>query len=157
ALPDLKGIAIYDRLDKDLSNDPYLVQMMWSKREIENYFCQEGVLLSYARHNIPFDLFHQNEAEKREKAMIESINEISQALKTLKKIDPWSSNIKATDDFLNPLFEKYFEKLKSENLLRKSGYYLLADLVPKEKIDSEIVEKLDAILKIAKKAKPKTL
>ena len=157
ALPNLKGIAIYDRLEKKLQDDPYLIQMMWSKREIENYLCQEGVLLSYARHNLPFDLFHQSEGEKREKAMNKSINEISDALKVLRKIDPWSSNIKATDDFLNPLFEKYFEKLRSENLLRKSGYYLLADLVPKEKIDSEIVEKLDAILKIAKKAKSNIL
>jgi len=87
--------------------------------------------------------------------MQESIAEISSALKTLKKLDPWSSDIKATDDFLDPLFDKYFEKLGLPNLLRKADYHILARLVPKDKIDPEITEKLDAIVEIAKKAKPR--
>ncbi len=48
AKPDLVGIAIYDRLEQDLPNDPNLVQRMWRKREIENYLCRRGVLEAYA-------------------------------------------------------------------------------------------------------------
>ena len=87
--------------------------------------------------------------------MKEAIEDVSKALKTLKKLDPWSPDIKATDDFLNPLFDKYFEKLELPNLLRKSNYHILAGLVPKEKIDPEIIQKLDAIVSVAEKAKPR--
>ncbi len=88
--------------------------------------------------------------------MKESIEEVGQALKTLRKLDPWSPDIKATDEFLDPLFDKYFvEKLKLPNFLLKNDYHILAGLLPKEKIDPEIIEKLDAIVAVEKKAKPK--
>ena len=73
----------------------------------------------------------------------------------MKKLNPWSPDIKATDEFLDPLFDKYFEKLGLPNLIKKSDYHILARLVPKDKIDPEIVEKLDAIVAVAKKAKPR--
>ena len=155
AKQDLVGIALFDRLDKPLPDDLGAVGLQWKRRELENYLCIEGVLLSYARYDQPDDLFGKAEAARRGKAMQESIAEISSALKTLKKLDPWSSDIKATDDFLDPLFDKYFEKLGLPNLLRKADYHNLAHLVPKEKIDPEIIEKLDAIVEIAKKAKPR--
>jgi hypothetical protein len=85
--------------------------------------------------------------------MRDSITEISTALKTLRKADPWSPDIKASDDFLDPLFEKYFEKLKLPNLARKGDYHDLARLVPKAEIDHEVVEKLDAVVAVAKRAK----
>jgi hypothetical protein len=39
--------------------------------------------------------------------------------------------------------------------LRKSDYHILAALVPKERLDAEITEKLDAIVAVAKKSKPR--
>ena len=87
--------------------------------------------------------------------MRDSIAELASALKTLKRGEPWSPDIKATDDFLDPLFDKYFEKLCLPNILRKTDYHILARFVPKEKIDPEIVEKLDAIVEVAKKARPR--
>ncbi len=39
--------------------------------------------------------------------------------------------------------------------LRKSEYHFLASLIPREELDGEITEKLDAIVTVAKKAKPK--
>ncbi len=155
AKQDLVGIALFDRLDKPLPDDLGAVGLQWKRRELENYLCSEEVLLSYARYDQPDDLFGRAEAACRGKAMQESITEISAALKILKKLDPWSPDIKATDDFLDPLFDKYFEKLGLPNLLRKADYHILARLVPKEKIDPEIIEKLDAIVEIAKKAKPR--
>lgn len=155
AKPDFVGIALFDRLEKSLPNDMGALGLEWKKRELENYLCMEEVLLAYARHDQPNDMFGRAEASRRTKAMQESIAEISSALKTLKRFDPWSSDIKATDEFLDPLFEKYFEKLQLPNLLRKTDYHILARLVPREKIDLEIVEKLDAIVETAKKAKPR--
>ncbi len=152
AKTDLVGVALFDRLDKELHRDSPLAEMMWQRREIENYLCREPVLLAYARYELPDDLFGAAEAARREAAMRESIDEVAAALRTLRKPDPWSGEINASDDFLDPLFEKYFEKLGLPNLMRKSDYYVLARLVPKSLIDPEVAEKLDAIVAIAKAA-----
>ena len=40
--------------------------------------------------------------------------------------------------------------------MRKSDYHSLASLILKERLDAEITEKLDAIVAVAKKAKPRT-
>jgi len=154
AKKDLVGIAIFDRLEALVPN-PHLHKLMWNRKELENYLCVEEALLAYVRHDLRDDLFGRAELVPRQQAMRDSIADISSALKTLKKADPWSPNIKASDDFLNPLFDTYFAKLGLPNLLRKTDYYILAKLVPKEKIDSEISEKLDAIVEVARQAKPR--
>jgi energy-coupling factor transporter ATP-binding protein EcfA2 len=153
AYKELLGIAIFDRIEepKGLEEEkPGLTQMMWQRRELENYLCMEDVLLQYTRSENGGELF----ASHRETLMRESIEELSSAAKKMRKPDVWSPDIKATDDFLDPLFENYYEKLSQKNLLRKTNYHILAGLVPKDKIDREIVEKLNAIVKVAKKAKP---
>ena len=155
AKPDLVGFALFDRLEKIIQPGTPLVEAMWQKREIENYLCQESVLLAYARHDQPDDLFGRAESKQREQIMRECIQEIGSALRTLRRIEPWSADIKATDDFLDPLFQLFFDKLQLPNLLRKTDYHVLARLVPKEKIDPEIIAKLDGIFAVAQKAKSK--
>lgn len=152
---DLTGLAIFDRLDRPLPDNMGTAALQWEKRELENYLCMEEVLLAYAKHDLPDDLFGRAEEARRLNAMKESISEVASALKTLKRLEIWSPDIKATDEFLDPLFDKYFEKLGLPNLLRKSDYHILARLVPKDKIDPEIIEKLDAIVETAKKARPR--
>jgi hypothetical protein len=155
AKDDLVGIAIFDRLERELLPGSELVELTWRRREIENYFCSEEVLIAYAGQNLPDDLFGNNERLEREQSMREAISEVTDALMTLEKPDPWSYDIKATDEFIDPLFKKYFKKLKLPLQLRKSEYHLLAGLVPKEKLDAEITEKLDAIVAVAAKARPR--
>ena len=73
AKTDLVGIAVFDHLEKDLQSADCLIEIMWSCREIENYFCSEEVLLAYARHElIHDDLFGHSEIQQREQAMRES-------------------------------------------------------------------------------------
>jgi ABC-type lipoprotein export system ATPase subunit len=153
AKTDLVGIAIFDRLDSAIANNPGPRVEQWRRREIENYLCLKEVLLKYARHDQPNDLFGLAEANRRIDVMEKVIDDLSKALKTLGRPEPWSPDIKVTDDFLDPLFEKYFQELRLPNLMRKSDYHVLANLVPKDKIDIEIKEKLDAIVEIASKAK----
>lgn len=150
---DLLGIAIFDRLDKNLRTDTQLIELMWKKREIENYLCLPEALEKFATSDIPDDLFGFAEKKIRLKAMKEAISEVTIALKTLGKPEPWSEDIKASDDFLTPIFKKFSEKLGLPLVLRKNEYYRLAQFVPEDKIDREIVEKLDAIFDIASKAK----
>lgn len=154
AKKDLRGIAIFDKIDKALQENTSLVELMWKKREIENYLCFPEILLSYASNiaNSTYEspnLFTAAESERRNVAMKESIQEITDALKTLKKISPWDDATKVTDDFFDPLFEKYFEKLNLPNLLRKTDYHVLAVFVPYEMISKEIIEKLDLIYAVA--------
>ena len=111
--------------------------------------------MAYARGEEEDDLFSRAEAEPRLLAMREVIDEISQAVETLGKVVPWSDDIKASDDFLDPVFEKYFKKLSLPNLLRKSGYHVLARLTPRDSISPEVTEKLNAIVAVAKNAKPR--
>jgi ABC-type lipoprotein export system ATPase subunit len=155
AKPDLVGFALFDRLDKPLAMGTPLTETMWEKREIENYLCMESVLLAYARHNQTDDLFGGAEALRRVQTMCDCIQELTVALRTLGRPDPWSADLKASDDFLNPLFDLFFQKIGLPNILRKTDYHALARLVPKDKIDQEVVTKLDGILAVAQKAKSK--
>jgi ABC-type polar amino acid transport system ATPase subunit len=151
ARPDLLGLALFDRLEKPLQEGTPLREMMWKKREIENYFCMEDVLMAYAR-GTGDDLF----ADIRIKAMREALAEVVKALDTLKtqgKPGPWSDDIKASDDFLDPLFENYFRKMSLPVLLRKTDYHELASLVSRDRLPPEVAEKLDAIASVAEQAK----
>ncbi|MGA2063863.1 MAG: AAA family ATPase [Thermoguttaceae bacterium] len=152
---DLPGVAIFDHLETPLRHDSPLVELMWDRREIENYFCTEDVLLAYARHDQQQDdLFGLAERGRREQAMRESIREVAGALLTLGKPDPWSREVKATDDFLDPVFRKFFSKLDLPLAFRKCDYHMLAGFVPKERIDPEIAQKLDQIAAVADRATP---
>jgi energy-coupling factor transporter ATP-binding protein EcfA2 len=156
AKPDLAGLALFDRLDRELRTDSPLRELMWRRRELENYLTREDVLLAYARHELRADdLFQTAEATRRETAMREAIVQLTDALRMLRRTDPWSPEIKATDDFLDPLFARYFELLGLPNLLRKTDYHILARLVPADAIDPEINEKLGVIWEVAQQACPR--
>jgi hypothetical protein len=154
AKDDLVGIAIFDRLDKALKEGTPLTEMMWRRREIENYFCTQDILLRFAESDAEEDLFGLAERQKRMAAMKASISEVAQALATLGKPDPWSVDIKASDEFLDPLFKKYSEKLDAPLVLRKNEYFKLARFMAKKDLDPEIKEKLDAVLNVARFAHP---
>ncbi len=159
ALPDLAGIVLFDRLEQSPPNNPFLRCLTWKKREIENYLCTQATLEHYARASGEAaapetgPLFAESEAEARCSAMREAITMVSGALETLDKGSPWSGDIKASDDFLKPLFAEYFKRLKLPNLMEKKDYYELAQYIPKDEIDPEIGEKLNAIAEVAGKAK----
>jgi ABC-type arginine transport system ATPase subunit len=153
AKPDLVGVALYDRLNQSLPTDPNLQQLMWQRREIENYLCQRSTLLAFAEaqgRQQAGELFAASWRTEMEGA----IEEIAGALKALGKPDPWSPDIKASDDFLDPLFNRFYEKLGLPNLTQKTDYHTLAPFVPDGELDTEIGEKLDAIVDVAKRAKP---
>lgn len=151
---DLVGIAIFDRLTRELGGHSAMVELMWRRREIENYLCNRDILLAYARQEDGrSDLFGYAEAARRQDLMEEAIQEIASALTTLGRPSPWSEDIKASEDFLDPLFESFFKKLGLPNQMRKSSYHVLARFATPEQIDPEIGEKLDAIVAVARQAR----
>jgi len=159
AVGDLRGVAIFDRLDQALPFDLGATGMTWKRKEIENYFCYPETLEAYAKGAAEEEsagpLFALSEANRRVQVMRESIGEVSKALETLGKGSPWDINTKVSDDFLAPLFETYFKKLGLPNVMAKKNFHELARLVPKEKLDTEIKGKLDAIVETMRNATPR--
>ena len=159
AVPQLVGIAIFDRLDQEMPDDLGATGLTWKRREIENYFCYPETLESYAaatsQQETAGPLFALGEANRRIQAMRESVKEIEQALQTLGKGSPWDANTKVSDEFLSRLFENYFKRLGLPNVMAKKNFHELALLVPEEKLDIEVKEKLDAIVETKRKARPR--
>ena len=153
AKPNLKGIAIYDRLAQPLIDDPNLVQLSWRSREIENYMCQRETLLAWAQA-MGGRQYGELFASTCRQAMEDAIDEIARALAALGKPDPWGPDIKASDDFLDPLFRSFYSKLQLPNLMAKTDYHTLAPFVPAVQIDPEVREKLDRIVEVANAARP---
>jgi len=145
AVPQLQGIAIYDRLDKKPGKHSQLTQLMWEKNEIENYLCTKETLLAYAEH-----LAEQKAGplfkETWRNHMNETIQEMETALQSLGKPSPWSGQLKVSDEFLTPLFKAFFKKIGLPNIMNKTDFHRLAKFVPTEQISPEISQKLDAIL-----------
>ena len=154
AKSDMVGVALFDRLERDIQVHDDLVELMWKKREIENYFCKREVLLQFAERTAGVDgpLFEHGLKPKRIQVMDEEITKLTKALELFGKKSPWSDDIKATDDFLDPLFTNFSKELGIPLILRKNSYSTLVEFITKEEIDEEVVEKLDAIVKVAKRA-----
>jgi AAA domain, putative AbiEii toxin, Type IV TA system/AAA ATPase domain len=155
----LEAVAIFDQLERPLPSDLGATGLTWRKKEIENYFCYPETLEAYAQQSAagaaPGPLFSEAEAQRRLAAMRESIRDLEAALMTLGKGSPWDPNTKVSDDFLAPLFQNYFKRLGIPNLMAKKNFYELAFVVPLDKIDPEVREKLDAIVRTAESAQPR--
>ena len=153
AVPSLKGLAIFDRLDKELQEDAPLKEVMWKKREIENYFCLKDVLLRFARgKDVPYDLIDwidQAEERKREEVMKESVEELEKAAEVRREPSPWTDDCKVSDDFLAPLIKNYSRKLRLPDILGKSDFYTIAEFIEKKEIPDEVREKLNMISEFA--------
>ena len=157
ALPGLRGAALFDWIGEEAPDVEPVEPLMWRRRAIENYVCTRGTLEAWAA--TPPDsalgpLFTAAEADRRLQAMRESIDEIELALRTLRRGSPWDADVKASDEFLDPLFRSYFAKLDLPNLMAKKNFHELADYVPDSDIEPEIREKLDAIAGVAGQAEP---
>ena len=153
ALPNLKGVAIFDRPEGGMPDPGVLTRLTWKRREIDNYLCSRATLEEYASRSAETDtpepLFAIQEAKRRLKAMGSAISEVEAAMNTLGMGSPWSPDTKVSDDFLTPLFRAYFQKLDLPNLMNKKDFYELATLVPEDEIDEEVSRKLDAVASVA--------
>ena len=85
----------------------------------------------------------------------ETIDEIEDALQKLDK-SPYSPDTKVSEEFLAPVFKKFFSALDLPNLMNKSDYHELARFVSKDDIDEEVETVLDGILEVFQNACPAT-
>ena len=99
-------------------------------------------------------MFEHAAKPQRIEAMEQAIVELEKALASLGRPTPWSVDIKATDEFLDPLFANYSKRLGVPLCLRKNMYFTLVPLLRPDEIALEIGEKLDAIASVVARAKP---
>jgi ABC-type taurine transport system ATPase subunit len=153
---DLVGFALFDRLDEQLQDKPGLNQYVWKRKEIENYICSVETLLAYAQAcaSEPGPLFAQAEREKYRHAMQQSIEDLVPRAAQREPGHRWWTDTKASDDFLEQLFEAFFKALTLPNLMRKTDYHVLAKFVPINQIEPEVRQVLDMIIDVSEGAKP---
>lgn len=139
-LPGLSGIAIYDRLEQIPAEAPDLKILQWKKREIENYFAKPEVLLRWAENQGEVNLFY-NPVEIMDKCIKENTTPAN--LKN--RNSSWWNDNKMSDDYLLQIFNQFYEELNIPQDFYKGQYFHLVDFMKSPEIDSEIIEKLDAI------------
>jgi len=153
---DLVGYALFDRLDQPPQAGPGLSEYIWTRREIENYLCSQDTLLAFAAacaHD-QGPLFEQAQKTQYVEIMQQCIDDYVPRAAQRDPGDRWWIDTKASDDFLDRLFDAFFKAIKLPNTMRKTNYHVLAGYVPKDKIDPEISYVLDSILKVSQRAEP---
>jgi hypothetical protein len=149
AYPHLRGVAIFDNTpDVTVQSHPQLREVKWTRRELENYFCQPFLLRRWVEQSTAADdLFGHSELQRRKQAMEEAIveNTIPVALN-----DPnhpfWQTN-KVSDEYLPSVYGAFFKKLGLPNSMNKSDYSQLARLLRPEEVADELKQVLDLIYK----------
>ncbi len=155
---DLVGFVLCDRDGYELQPTPELHEYAWKRREIENYLCQPETLLAFARASTKDltagPLFLESDLQRTGEAMQRCIEDLVPPVALRDRRHSWWRETKASDGFLDPLFESYYERLNCPNLTRKSDYHALARFVSREELDPEIGQVLEAIWQVSQKAKP---
>ena len=115
---------------------------MWSNRELENYFARPNILKRFAMTTA---IEHNKDTVIFETIMTEVIanNTLPRRLNNLE--DTWWFEGKLTDDWLDLIFPEFYDRINLSPIFRKGSYHQLIQLLKKEEISAEIVEKLDKI------------
>jgi hypothetical protein len=148
ANPELRACAIFDRLEQDLPEMHRVPAQTWRRREIENYLSSEQTLLAWAEAPPPGPptLFTESTRKRRYGAMKKAILEVREAALVLRPgLPPDSEDAKASEDFLEPVFKRFFQSLGQTDRMPKRRFHELVPFIPDTDLDSEISEKLDLI------------
>lgn len=142
-IPSLKGLALFDRLEKNFQDDAYLIILQWKKRELENYFAFPETLLRWAR-SLGEPTIFLNYVD----IMLKCIENNTTPANLNNRNNEWWNNCKMSDDYLPQIFEEFFTKAALPVNFSKGRYYELIDFLKTDEIDKEIIDKLDKIYSI---------
>ncbi len=152
AVPALRGCALFDKLEKALPDMHGIPGVMWKRREIENYLCSDATLLAWAEAprtpGEKRDLFSPRpfSPTERRDAMEEAIRKVREAVSLLRPgTDPALSRVKAGNEYLEPVFRAYFDRLGEKNRMGKNRFHELVPHIPDGDMDPEVGDKLDFI------------
>jgi hypothetical protein len=153
AFPDLKGLALLDRSESPQGSDGNLAVHYWNMREIENYLMFPAVLERFARslggEQVIGPLFAE-ESDRFQQAMHEAIVGRVTPKALNDPADPWWTNVKASDEFLDLVFDDFYQSLKLPNLMRKTDYHTLISFIERDEVHTDVIEVLDVLLEISR-------
>ena len=146
--PELKGLALFDRIDKNVEDIKPLKVLYWKKRELENYFARPVFLIQHAKLlQMKYPKISQSQLEEKMQSAIKKYT-IPAYLEDLN--DDWWDNVKLSDEWLDKIFPEFYKQLNIPQDFYKRDYYQLISLLDKNDIPDEIYEKLDAIYDVLK-------
>ena len=144
--PALKGIALFDKIEKNLQDIKALRVICWQKRELENYFAKPVVLQRYAqRLNAKYPHLTPQQLEE---AMTDAIANFTIPAYLKDETNNWWNTAKLSSEWLDLIFPEFYRQLGfSENRYKnnKRDYFELIKLLEPNEIDPEITEKLDIL------------
>lgn len=145
AIPDLKGVAIFDQLGKPAKSSESLQVLQWRKRELENYFCTPEVLSRWARSKMANtegqpSLFRQDWESVMQQCIADrtapaSLRNMTDAYWNQEKLSDWAEAI----------FRDFYQKVEQPMDMRKGRFSELIGFLRSNEVDPEIREKLDAL------------
>lgn len=151
AVPDLRAIVLFDRDPVGVKPDAEFEHLAWTRKEIENYLLHEESLLRFAEYFVGKHLAEipGNEARRRMQLYIEEC--IPEGAPRSLEDRAWD-DIKVSDKFLCPLFEKFFDDLVPGFYAQtnKSIFAEVIQFLPNDFISDEVHVVLDRILVIAR-------
>ena len=160
AVPDLKGIAVFDSDGKgkkdSVEKQKDFALVHWKKYELENYFVTPSIVLNYIQFHVKdsniisiyeevWNAFLLENLFNNRTAAYESYLKLDKPLQEF-QFEQLLANKKASL-FLEQFLEKLALQTQTPVLLRKGSFYKLIDFMEIDNIDSEISEKLDLIQK----------
>ncbi len=140
--PDLKGLCIFDKLNRNTNTDDPIPVLQWKKRELENYFCNNIVLKRWA-----FSKSNTLETSINNyiNIMDKCIQDLTPPIYLNNPNDEWWNNEKP-GDWAETIFREFSLRTHQPIVKRKGNFHELVDFIKLNEIDPEIKEKLDAIL-----------
>lgn len=146
--PELKGLALFDKIEKNLEDIKPLQVICWQRRELENYFARPNLLLAFA------ELLHAKYDKYSVGQMVKTMNTAIEDF-TLRAYlnNPehnWWNTAKLSDDWLDNIFPEFFKQLDLPLDFYKRDYYQLISIMDAGDVPTEIEEKLDTIYNLLK-------
>jgi ABC-type cobalamin/Fe3+-siderophores transport system ATPase subunit len=146
--PALNGLAIFDRIDKNVGEIKEPKVIFLKKRELENYFARPHTLLKHA--TLLSNKYQQFRGNELSSIMQECINECTLPIYLKNLTNAWWDDAKLSTDWLDLVFPEFYRRMGIPVDFRKRDYYELIKLLDVEEIDPEITECLDLIHELIK-------
>ena len=141
--PELKGMALFDKIEKNVDDIKPLKVICWKRRELENYFARPMLLEKFAKL-LHFE-YEKYSTEQLKQAMNMAIEDYTLRAYLNDLHNDWWNNAKLSDDWLNNIFPAFYKELDLPLNFYKRDYYRLISLMDIDEISPEVIEKLDAI------------
>lgn len=146
--PELKGLAVFDKIEKNIDEIKPLKIVCWQRRELENYFARPYLLVKYAK--LLHFKYEKLSSAQLEQAMNKAIEDFTLRAYLNDLNHTWWNTAKLSDDWLDNIFPEFYKQINIPLGFYKRDYYQLIALMDVNDISNEIVEKLDLIYDIIK-------